>query len=266
MIRLVALDVDGTLIGSRPGISQTTIETVRAATGAGVYITLATARSFHSARRIAEPLGLNAPLIVHAGALVKDLVTEQTVYECPLPLECAVAVAAFCDEHHLAISVPLGDLSYVRLNREPGRLPAHVRMPELIAPLVTIAPLSIWIPGEAAIDAILGRFAGPFADTVRFSRAYNGDGSAVLSLTSADANKGTGLAALCRSLGVDPSEVMAIGDADVDVPMFEVAGLSVALANAAAEVQAVAGAVGPHVDDDGAAWAIRRFVLEAASV
>ncbi len=263
MIRLVALDVDGTLIGSQPEISRATIDTVRAAVAAGVIVTLATARSFHSARRVAETLGLNTPLIVHAGAQVKDLVTEQTIYECPLPLDCAVAIAAFCDEHSLQISVPLGDVSYLRLHRESGRWPAHVRMPERIAPMITSAPLSIWIPGEAAIDAVLERFALQFAGRVLFSRAYNGDGSTVLALTSSEANKGTGLSALCTALGVDPAEVMAVGDADVDLPMFKLSGLSVTLANAAPEVQALADVVAPHVDDDGAAWAIRQFVLNA---
>ncbi len=261
VIRLIALDVDGTLIGSRPQVSDATAAALRAAIEAGVYVTLATARSFQSARRFAEPFGLNAPLIVHAGALVKDPVSEQTIYECLLPLECALAIVAFCDEHCLQISVPLGELSYMRLHRTPDRLPPHVRMPERIAPFMTAAPMSLWVIGEEAIDRVLARFAEPFSGQVRFSRAYNGDGSPVLALTALDANKGTGLAALCRALQVDPAEVMAVGDADVDMPMFEYAGLSVALSNAAPEVQAAAQVVAPHVDDDGAAWAIREYAL-----
>jgi Cof subfamily protein (haloacid dehalogenase superfamily) len=261
VIRLIALDVDGTLVGTRSQVSDATTATLRAAVASGVYVTLATARSFQSARRFAEPFGLNAPLIVHAGALVKDPTTGQTIHECLLPLESAVAIAAFCDEHNLQISVPLGELSYMRLHSTPERLPAHVRLPERIAPFLTVAPMSLWVIGEEAIDAVLDQFAAPFSDQVRFSRAFNGDGSPVLALTAVDANKGTGLAALCRALDIDPAEVMAVGDADVDVPMFALAGLSVALSNAAPEVQAAADIVAPHVDDDGAAWAVRELVL-----
>ena len=61
--------------------------------------------------------------------------------------------------------------------------------------------------------------------------------------------------------GEHHGEVMAVGDADVDMPMFEYAGLSVALSNAAPEVQAAAQVVAPHVDDDGAAWAITEYAL-----
>ena len=71
MIRLIALDVDGTLVGTRSRVSDATAETLRAAVAAGVYVTLATARSFQSARRFAEPFGLNAPLIVRTAEWLK---------------------------------------------------------------------------------------------------------------------------------------------------------------------------------------------------
>jgi len=261
LIRLVVLDVDGTLVGTRSQVSEETVAVLRAAIEAGVYVTLATARSFESASRLAERLGLNAPLIVHAGVLVKDPTTGVTVFECPLPLECALAIVNFCDEHELELSVPLGGRSYSRLRNPPQPVPAHVLMPERIAPYITAGPMSLWVQGHDEIDRVCERFEAEYRGIVRFSLAYNGDGTPVLALTAAAANKGNALAALCQALQIGPEETMAVGDADVDLPMFEVAGLAVAMGNADEAVQRAATVVVPNVDDVGAAWAIQQFVL-----
>jgi len=66
---------------------------------------------------------------------------------------------------------------------------------------------------------------------------------------------------VCRELGVDPAEAMAIGDSEADVAMFQVAGQGIAMGNAPDEVREAARDVAPQNDDDGVAWAIRKYVL-----
>lgn len=265
MIRLIALDVDGTLLGDTPEVSAAVRAALVAAVEAGAYVTLATARSYFNARKLAGQLGLSAPLIVHAGALVRDPVTEQTLFARTVPRALAVAIAAFCDDQALPMITTLPGRTYLRTDGPLPALPAHVRTPERIAPFLageTEEPLSLIVQGEPAIARVLAQFAAPLAGELVFSRAYNGDGTAMLNLTASGANKGTALAALGAALGIGPEETMAAGDADVDVPMFAVAALSVAMGNAAPDVQAWARVIAPAVADDGVAWAIRRFVLE----
>lgn len=261
VIRLIAFDVDGTLIGATPEVGGKVRTAITAATERGVYVTLATARSYHNARRLAGMLGLNAPLIVHAGALVRDPASDRIIFERPVPFDCAVAVAAFCDERRLPMIVSYEGRTYLRRDRPPEPMPAHVRMPERIAPFVDRAPMSMIVEGDQAIRLVHERFDRELAGRIRFSEAYNGDGSVILTLTAAGADKGTALGALCAALAIGPEETMAVGDADVDVPMFAVAGLTVAMGNAPRDVQEAAAYVAPPVDEDGAAWALRRFVL-----
>ncbi|MHB8577741.1 MAG: HAD family hydrolase [Dehalococcoidia bacterium] len=261
MIRLIALDVDGTLIGAHPEIHAETAAALRDAVAAGVFVTLATARSYFSARKIAAELGLNAPLIVHAGALVRDPATDQIIFERPLPVEYAVAVSAFCDDLRLPMNLSLGDHTYLRSAEPLASFPRHVLTPERIAPHVTAAPLSLIVHGIGPAEQVRQRFESPLAGRVRFSYALNGDGSSMLTLTAAGADKGAALAALCAALNVPRAETMAVGDSEVDLPMFAVAGVPVAMGNASSEIQRLARIVAPHVDDLGVADVIRRYVL-----
>ncbi len=81
--------------------------------------------------------------------------------------------------------------------------------------------------------------------------------------TAAGVDKGSGLRRLCDLLGLDIRRVMAIGDSDNDIPMLEAAGLGVAMGNAGEHVKAVAGWVAPTIDEEGAAVAMQRWILDA---
>jgi 3-deoxy-D-manno-octulosonate 8-phosphate phosphatase KdsC-like HAD superfamily phosphatase len=173
-----------------------------------------------------------------------------------------MAIADFCDDRGLSFSVSLNGTTFLRMDNPPDPVPAHVRMPARIAPCLDGEPMSLIVAGEAGVAAIERHFGPIYADRVQFSRAYNGDGSVMLSLTAAGADKGAALSALCRALEIGPEETMAVGDSEVDLPMFAVAGLPVAMGNAPDAIRRAARVVAPHVDEDGAAWAITHFVLE----
>ena len=84
--------------------------------------------------------------------------------------------------------------------------------------------------------------------------SFNGD--ALLTITAPGVDKGSGLLALCRHLGIDPSHAVAIGDSEVDIPMFNVAGLSVAMADGTDEAKAAAMRLTGSADEDGVAMVI----------
>src|SRR5256714_13735742 len=88
-IRLIALDLDGTLLNSRGELSGRNRAAIEAARGRGVSVALVTGRRFRDARPLALELGLDVPLIAHNGALTKHARTLETVAAIPLPLATA---------------------------------------------------------------------------------------------------------------------------------------------------------------------------------
>src|ERR687884_727065 len=91
-IRLIALDLDGTLLNSRGELSERNFRAIAEARARGVRVALVTGRRFRDARPLALRLGLDVPLIAHNGALTKHARTLETVAAIPLPLAAARAV------------------------------------------------------------------------------------------------------------------------------------------------------------------------------
>lgn len=108
----------------------------------------------------------------------------------------------------------------------------------------------------------------PGHDLVATLRAELGEGLSITRThprlvegTAAGVDKGAGVRRLCARLGIDPARVLAIGDSDNDIPMLEAVGFGVGMGNASPGVRAVADALVPPIDQDGAAVALRRWVL-----
>ena len=88
------------------------------------------------------------------------------------------------------------------------------------------------------------------------------DGCTLCASFPVSADKGTALRFVAKKLEIPLEQVLAIGDNPNDVPMFEAAGVSVAMGNAPLQVREAATTVGPSNDDEGVAWAIRKFALQ----
>jgi len=263
MIRLVALDIDGTLLDSSNHLSDANAAAVREALAQGTQVVLATSRWFHLARLTAESLGLSTPLICHNGALVKRPQDGQELLHLRLDHEFARQVAALGDQRRYMMFTTVDHVTYMRpQGKGPKRLPKDMRVSSYHAQAVAqAAPTAILIFGEEAVDEVWETFYGQFGQAVNFSRNHSLTFPHYLSLTHAEADKGRALELVCRDLRVDPAEAMAIGDAEADVAMFEVVGYGIAMGNAAEAVRAAARDVAPQNDDDGVAWAIRKYAL-----
>jgi Cof subfamily protein (haloacid dehalogenase superfamily) len=272
MYRLLALDLDGTVIGRDRRISEPVRAAVTAAVARGVRVTLATGRGFRTARPFAEQLGLCDPLICYQGALIKHPVTADVLDHTPMPGPLAaeavamlhgpaICVIAFIDEK-LGI-VEDGD----QFARFVGRWGSPDRVHLLVAPdLVEVVrvtpPTKVMFFGDPPrVDAEIARAIDRFGARLTVVRSDPTIGE----LTAPGLNKGLALAKLAHHLGVERADVLAIGDEDNDVPMLEWAGLGLAMGNAPPSVQRAARAVIPPVDDDGVAWAIGRYVLSSSA-
>lgn len=263
MIRLVALDIDGTLLDSSNRLSDANAAAVREALAQGAQVVLATSRWFHLARLTAASLGLTTPLICHNGALVKHPQDGQELLHLRLDRDFARQVAALGDERRYMMFTTVDHVTYMRPQGDgPKRLPADMRVSERHAEAVArAAPTAILIFGEEAVDEVWGAFHERYGQRVNFSRNHSLTFPHYLVLTHAQADKGRSLEIVCGELGMDPAEAMAIGDSQADVAMFRVVGCGVAMGNAPPAVREAARDVAPQNDDDGVAWAIRKYVL-----
>ena len=263
MIRLVALNVDGTLLDSQGRLSAANTAAIVQAKSKGVKIVLATARQPRPASWLIQELGLTTPLICHNGAVGYRPEDGVELWHLRLDLSCAREIAAYADEHGFELSITVDGLTYYR--QRPGQTPGpldeshYVLASNLEA--VTRPPTRIIAHGAEAATAIWCEFRPRLWAQVRFDRYYREGMLYSLTMVSARASKGAALARLCREWKIAPESVLAIGDSEADLEMFAYAGLSVAVGNAPPVVQAAADAVAPSNDEDGVAWAIEKFVL-----
>lgn len=261
-IRLVALDIDGTLLNSRDQLTPAVDAAVREALERGVVVVLATGRWYASARRWAARLGATAPIISHSGARVTRQDTEVDILHLTMPLEPAREIVAFMDDRRMLVNLTIGPHTFTRgrPGMDPARLPADLRLEDLHLPFLTVPPTSALVFDRQGIDDIRERFGERFAGTIQFVVNRTSGTADHLTMQNPDTDKGRALEAVCRELGIPPDQVLAVGDAESDTAMFRVAGHSVAMGNATPAVQARADAAAPSNDADGAAWALRTFL------
>lgn len=261
--RLLALDVDGTLVDRSLKLSPRTRRAVARAIDAGVHVTLASGRLYHQVEVFARELGIREPLICNQGALVMLPGAAKPLFECAVPRPVANDFMAFVQSQGWDLCVYGREYLY-----------AHGISPE-VQVLIDLAPEGQEIHWLSEIDdsteliqllvivqpeqtALVERLLkGRFGEQLNIVRSF----SHFVEASNLAVSKGTALAFLAQRLGVSQAETMAIGDQDNDVPMVSWAGLGVAVGNASVACKAAANVVTAHVSDDGAAMAIEQFIL-----
>jgi Cof subfamily protein (haloacid dehalogenase superfamily) len=262
-IKLIACDLDGTLLGEDLALSPRLREAVRRAQAQGIQATLATGRAYPAALRFCRELSLTAPLICYQGAQVRApdgaMLHETTLSRRYLP-----EVIALSQDQGWELAVYAGDEIYQTTQLYSDdyyarwfSLPLH-RVDDLLAALPAAPVKFIAIaPDQTTADQIERELGGLAAGRYQVTRSHawfvEGLGQGV--------SKGDALARVAAQLGLRREEVMAIGDSGNDRAMVEWAGLGVAMGNASPDVVAVANVVAPSLAEDGAAWAIERFAL-----
>jgi Cof subfamily protein (haloacid dehalogenase superfamily) len=259
-IQLIALDLDGTLLNSSERITRANRAAIRRAKELGVHIVLITGRGADAPLAFGRDLGLRDPIVCAHGALTKECPSARELRHIAIPREHATALIEFAQEARLDTAVYTGE-RFHRLAGAPRHMddmrgPQWVDVPNLIE-VAERDSTFIRFFGHKAVDAITQRFAGL---PVHFKFETWGEFEE-LAITSEAATKERALADVCRDLGVDADEVLAIGDSRNDVPMLRWAGAGVAMGNSLPEVIDAAPFVTTSNDEDGVARAIERFVL-----
>jgi len=231
-----------------------------------VHVTLATGRCFHSARLFANDLGIHEPLICFQGALIQDPETKEVCLHCGVPSDLAREAIGFVREHGWDLCLYVDDRLYaeelspsLRFYVECSPIKETLTVVDDLGELLSSDPSKIFVVVKAEQAATVGHLLRDrFEGRLRIVRSH----TRFVEVTNQRASKGQALAFLARKLGVTQAETMAIGDNDNDADMVAWAGLGVAMGNASDAVKAVADYVAPSIEDDGAAEAIERFILE----
>ncbi|GAC1354139.1 MAG: Cof-type HAD-IIB family hydrolase [Herpetosiphon sp.] len=264
-IRLIATDVDGTLLNSENVVPPVNARALRVAIERGVRLVLVSARKERSLRATAAELGLPSALIAHNGARTWDW-DGRLLRDLTVPSELALTIADFADEHAIALIVTVDEVNYYGPGEESSVIPFGFdeRPAATNRSAVVGSPSRIIAVGERAVNLLSERLGNATGDLMvhRYYSRLGAVYSAVM--THPQANKAEALDELCRSAAIASSEVLALGDAEADVPMLMWAGVGVAMGNAMPEARSVATWVAPDHDAAGLATAVERFVLAPA--
>ncbi len=275
MIRLIALDVDGTLLDSHWQVPEANRAAIERAIARGIEVALVTGRRFEFARPVIDALPDPLTLIVNNGALVKTRQGE-TVLSHLLPRDIARAVLQATIEYRDTAAVVFdrvreGQVVFERIDWEGRRSRSYaLRNREFIAevaPLeasLTEDPIQLMYNGPFALmRQLLARLrALPLADRFSISvTEYESRDFAMVDVVRVGCSKGSTLVEWARRQGFRREEVMAIGDNLNDREMLEFAGCPVVMGNAVDELKGLGWPVTGTNDEAGVASAIRSFAL-----
>ena len=271
-IRLLVLDVDGTVTNSRHEVTDATVAAVTRVLAAGIRVMLATGRRYRDVLPIAGQLGIEEPLVTASGALVKHPADHATRFRAAFApgvlegvLDMVVArghepvlytdsFAEGFDFHCRSLGEMVPDETpgqglreYLHRNRTLARVtPDLHRMP----PPGVFAGFAMGSHRDmqALEDAIRGAWPEAVSlHTIRSPRYRD----YLCEIAPAGVTKWSAVLEMARAWQIPPQAICAVGDDLNDVPMVAGAGLGIAMGNAAAEVQAVAKRIVGRHDDDG---------------
>lgn len=259
--KLIATDLDGTLLHSDGTVDERTCRALAAAEAAGVGVVICTARPPRWLRPIAQATGHHGLAVCANGAVVWDLHTEAVVSEFPLHREVCAEVVS-----RLRSAVPGGTWA-VETVRRFGHEPEYA--PKWPVPDDTVIDVIDALLGDPAIKLLMRHPSLPADGLLQVAREVLGDlvevshsstSDALLEISAAGVSKASALAGLCAERGISPAEVVAFGDMPNDLPMLTWAGRGVAVANAHPDVVAAADEVTASNDDDGVACVLERLL------
>jgi Cof subfamily protein (haloacid dehalogenase superfamily) len=265
--KLLVVDIDGTIIGKGGQVSAEDREALAKVRRKGVGVSLSTGRAVPSCRPIIKQLALDGYHIFCDGALVSNL--DKEIYAKPIDSGVVREGIEFARQHEVYLE--LYSASQFFIERENWATKIHREFFNLEPTVVDFSGLWEWeriikwglVTASPEETAKVNSFRLHFERRLHFSPARSPAYPAVefFNVVDLGVSKGKALAALTSHLGIELTEVMAIGDGSNDIPLLSSVGLAVAMGNAADKVKAVAHHITLDVDHSGLAAAVKKFLL-----
>ncbi len=265
--RLLACDLDGTLLADDLSISPRARRALSAAQAQGVLVTLATGRGLAATRPYAQALDIDLPLICYQGGLVAEPEGKRILRQISLARDLALEAVELAQSRGWHLVLYAGEGIYVETLRHPPDFYYDLLGIELYQVDDLAAVLAsdqepepskfLLVAKKPQADRIQAELAAHFGDRLIVVRSHR----RFVEGNPLGSTKGDALAWLADYLGVDQAQVMAIGDQGNDATMIDWAGLGVAMGGGSQAAQAAADWIAPPISADGAAVAIERFLL-----
>ncbi len=276
-IKIVVIDIDGTLLTPESTITSRNLQAVQAAQKSGIVVTLATARRYCNTTAIANELGLHSPLILYDGAILMQHPQPAILHKQLLPAHVGQQAVDVLVRHNIQPVVhpfkdteeeiwtgpPAFDTTWVSTYFASAPVQIH-RMP--FDALCTGQPDPIRVVAFASEEIIHALLPEVTALDCSWSITRRGNyGSAELAIMHQTCSKASGVRELVRYLKVPLEQIMAIGDNNNDIEMLRTVGWGVAMGQASEAVKSTARAITASNSEDGVARAIERYALREAT-
>jgi Cof subfamily protein (haloacid dehalogenase superfamily) len=269
-IKLLVLDIDGTITGHSNTLSVTVKEVIAAVQAKGIKVAIATGRMYCSALRFHREIGSTLPLIAYQGAWIQDPGNDQIHRHLPVSREITQQLLEYFEQPDLrsllSVHFYINDQLYVReITKETDNYQQRCGVTAIpvgdLRQLLDHEPTKILALSEDAnlTQQLLADLRLRYKPTDLYLTTSV---PTFLEAANTHVNKGHAVRYLAEEmLGLESHHVMTIGDNFNDVEMLSYAGISVAMGNAPPQVQAIANWVAPSIELDGAAVAIEKFLL-----
>lgn len=265
MYKLIAVDMDGTLLRKDDTISKRNKETLRKVREKGIKVVIASGRPIHGLERYLEELEFVAEdeyVMSYNGSVVQNIKTKEIIAKNMLKgrdlhrlydLSKALRIDMHAFSAKGCITPKMNP--YSELEGQMNEMPVYeIDYEEVAANEDIIKVMYVGKPEE--IDRVIKELPEFLYETYNVVRSM----PFFLEFLSKASGKKTGIKILAQRLGVAPHEIMCIGDAGNDVEMLQYAGLGVAMGNAFEEVKQIADYITKTNEEDGVAYAIEKFV------
>jgi hypothetical protein len=261
--KMIALDMDGTLLNRNHQLSNRTIASVKMIAEAGLTVLLATGRMTSAVKNHLEKLGTPGLVVSHNGALVKDVRTGQIYHHDTVPKEVVTKVLQLLEGKETVIHFNFDDNIYLTASN-----PYSERYSQELQVSLTYAsslkgfegePTSILLmDNQEVLKQVLTTVSHHFLGQFDYVMAPWQSNVWRLQFLATNTSKGKGVLQVAKRLGVKPEEIISFGDSYNDMDMLQHTGLGIAMGNAVPELKQVADFVTFSNQEDGVA-----YVLEA---
>jgi len=269
VIKLIAIDLDGTLLNSQKEISERNRQALLAAKNAGIKVVICTGRPLAAINIYLEQLQLRDAgdySITFNGGLVQKNDTGEVIEKALMPLSDVHDLYRLATELNIPLDI-LSDGLVLQLPTSKDYSSLYNVLNKLLTfesfELAQLAQDRIYNKAVIAVEENylnerIKQIPSRFYDRFEIIKTRNN----LLEFMPKGITKAYGISLLARDLHIQPEEVMALGDEENDLPMIQYAGLGVAMANAIPAVKQVADQVTATNDQDGVAQAIETYVLK----
>lgn len=262
MIKMVATDIDGTILGESFKFSPAVVECIKKLSASGVKVVLVTGRMHLAAQKLAQKLGLTTPIVSYQGGMIKEQGENgRTLYQKTLDPQRAKEVITWAKENNVHINLYMNDVLYV----ENDDIAIKRYTGERFIPYEVCNFDNIEIKNVNKILAIdfndAQRVTGwVSALQIKMPELYIVKSTPYFcEISNCEAKKSCAVEFLSKYWGIDKNEILAIGDQNNDIELLKSAGIAVAMGNATDELKTYADYITDTIDNDGFVKAVEKF-------